>query len=1398
MGLLKPNQVLNKAYRQVAIETTDFDLFKNALRTLRDNIVDGQREHTQKEHLRNFLSETFYKPYYMAPEEDIDLAIRLDKTIKSNIGLLIEVKSTTNKGEMISNDNLNRKALQELLLYYLKERVNKKNNDIKYLIATNIHEFFIFDAHEFERKFYHNKQLRREFQDFVDGRKTSNKTDFFYTEIATTYIEEVKDSLEYTYFNLQDYQHLLDRTDGSASRKLIELYKIFSDTHLLKLSFQNDSNSLNRGFYTELLHIIGIEERKENNKTVIVRKAVERRDEASLLENTINQLDAEDCLRHINGSLYGNDYEERLFNVAMELCITWMNRILFLKLLEAQMLKYHNGDAIYKFLSITKIHDYDDLNTLFFQVLARDMGSRTHSIMRDFAYVPYLNSSLFEVTDLESKTIKINSLSQRTVLPVLASSVLRNKKRNLQVNALPTLQYLFAFLDAYNFASEGSEEVQEEAKTLINASVLGLIFEKINGHKDGSVFTPGFITMFMCREAITKTVLQKFNGYYGWNCTTRIELYNHIDNIVEANELINSLRLCDPAVGSGHFLVSALNELILLKYELGILVDATGKRIRKADYQLAIENDELIVTDTEGNLFAYNPLNAESRRMQETLFKEKRQIIENCLFGVDINPNSVKICRLRLWIELLKNAYYTAESNYTYLETLPNIDINIKCGNSLLHRFALTDSIQTVLRESSISISQYKEAVAKYKNAQSKSEKQDLETFITEIKSKLKTEINRRDARLVRLNKRRSELANLQAPQLFEPTKKEKKASDKRIADLKKEIATLENIFEEIRSNKIYLGAFEWRIEFPEVLDAEGNFLGFDCIIGNPPYIQLQSMGKSADVLECMGYITYARTGDIYCLFYELGMNLLTPNGFLCYITSNKWMRAGYGEALRGYFASKTNPIMLVDFAGIKIFDAITVEANILLSQKAANIFNTQACLVQDSNGLNNLSDFVQQQGVKCNFADSIPWVILSPIEQSIKQKIESVGIPLKDWNIQINYGIKTGFNDAFIISTEKRDEILANCQTEDERQKTAELIRPILRGRDIKRYGYDWAGQWLIYIPWHFPYQFDESITGASEKAEKAFKEQYPAVYNHMLYNNSSVSYAPEALAVCSFKPKPKGGEKLEVRLPDALGQDLLSRFHAQDQAVSEERFEDYFKGVAIVPDLAGSESLLTFTVADSSAALVLHYHLSDELSTEKELWFFPNTDTQFNHIDHDRSGTDMAGYPMKGVEIPSAELGNRGVLFGGLGWYTRLEFPYLNNLMQQGTQVEIESALLKIYPEQGTYSDYNTLPDSLYLYIADENNVVTDAVTDYLGSEVQRGTLSEDNTFNENTYYYFDVTQFMQEELGAFGMYKHNLQLVFNSDDYTGTFKNLTFNDQGGRNPVTLQLIYKVYESY
>ena len=1140
MGQLKPNQILNKAYRQVAIETEDFNHFKDALRILLHTVSDGQREETQKEHLRNFLSDTFYKPYYMAPEEDIDLAVRLDKTSKSNIGLLIEVKSTTNKNEMISVGNLNRKALQELLLYYLRERISKKNTDIKYLIATNVYEYFIFDAQEFEQKFYQNKKLKKEFQDFEDGRKTSRKTDFFYSEIASSFIEEVADSLNYTHFDIRSYAKYLG--DNTTSKKLIELYKIFSDVHLLKLPFQNDSNSLNKKFYTELLHILGIEEKKENNKIVIVRKALGRRNEASLLENTINQLDAEDCLRKVpNIAAYGGTQEERLFNVAMELCITWINRILFLKLLEAQMLKYHNGEQCYKFLSVKKIRDFDDLNTLFFQVLARNVHQRTASILKDFEYVPYLNSSLFEVTELESNTIKINSLSQRSELPLFTNSVLINRKNKYQFSSLPTLNYLFAFLDAYNFASEGSEEVQEEAKTLINASVLGLIFEKINGHKDGSVFTPGFITMYMCREAVTNTVLTKFNSFYNWHCKSVADLYNKIDDIPKANQLINSITICDPAVGSGHFLVSALNELIRLKYELGILVDSEGKRIRKSDYTFSIENDELIVTDADNNLFAYNPLNEESRRIQETLFKEKKIIIENCLFGVDINPNSVKICRLRLWIELLKNAYYTAESDYKQLETLPNIDINIKCGNSLLHRFDLTDSIKSVLKETGISISQYRNAVSKYKNAQDKAEKWELDSMIAEIKSKLTTEIGAKDPKKLRLNKRKAELVNLLSPQLFEMSKKEQKDWQKRVDAIKKEIAELESYFEEINSNKIYLGAFEWRIEFPEVLDADGNFIGFDCIIGNPPYVQLQSMGTDADVLERMKYKTYVRTGDIYCLFYEHGMNLLKSNGCLCYITSNKWMRAGYGKELRQYFVTETNPVLLIDFAGVKIFDAATVETNILIAKKENSTQKTLACIISNTDDLNKLSVLVQQQAVECNFASSDSWVILSPIEQSIKRKIDTIGTPLKDWNINIYRGVLTGYNDAFIISTEKKNEILANCQTEDERARTAELIRPILRGRDIKRYSYDWANLWLI-----------NTHNGIKGKIPRIQIEDYPAIKAHLdqywekISTRADKGDTPYNLRNCAYMKEFNKQQIVWIELSDnpkfALTQNMIS----------------------------------------------------------------------------------------------------------------------------------------------------------------------------------------------------------------------------------------------------------------
>ena len=376
--------------------------------------------------------------------------------------------------------------------------------------------------------------------------------------------------------------------------------------------------------------------------------------------------------------------------------------------------------------------------------------------------------------------IRINSLDDGLMIKVANGTVLKNDKGKKREGEMPTLQYLLEFLDAYDFSSEGTEEIQEENKSLINASVLGLIFEKINGYKDGSYFTPGFITMYMCRETIRRAIVQKFNERYKIDCDTLDDLKNFVTRkfktkeILEFNKLINELTICDPAVGSGHFLVSALNEIITIKSELGILADREGRLLR--GFSAEVVNDELIVSNPEEEFFEYKLGNQESQRVQEALFHEKESIIENCLFGVDINPNSVKICRLRLWIELLKSAYYTAESNYTELETLPNIDINIKQGNSLISRFSLDEDLSKALKSIKYSIDDYRTFVNHYKNATDKEEKRGFETLINQIKTDFRTEIGKRDPKIIRKNKLGGELFNLlNQVQAFEPTEKEKK-----------------------------------------------------------------------------------------------------------------------------------------------------------------------------------------------------------------------------------------------------------------------------------------------------------------------------------------------------------------------------------------------------------------------------------------------------------------------------------------------------------------------------------------------------------------------------------------------------------------------------------------------
>ncbi len=410
MKLIKqaPKKALNKAFLKVKPNRTEIEGFKTNLIQLLDRTNDIESEEFHKNLVIDFLKKTWYDPnHFINTKGRNDLVIHNGNTAKSSVGVIIEAKKPTNKTEMIKSftegdspnhmiSKLNTKAFQELVLYYLRERITHKNLEVKHLVATNINEWFIFDATVFDRLFAQNNNLVKQFNDFEGGRLADTKTDFFYKQIAEPFIANITAEIEFTYFNIQDYQKPLRNVDKADDKVLIALFKLLSPEHLLKLPFTNDSNSLDKRFYSELLHIIGLTETREGSKKLIERNKPGQRHSGTILEDAIIQLDSLDKLSRLEKpGQFGVTQQERLFNVALELSITWINRILFLKLLEAQLITYHKGDKSYSFLNPDKIKNYDDLNSLFFQVLARRYNERNEDVKKVFEKVPYLNSSLF-------------------------------------------------------------------------------------------------------------------------------------------------------------------------------------------------------------------------------------------------------------------------------------------------------------------------------------------------------------------------------------------------------------------------------------------------------------------------------------------------------------------------------------------------------------------------------------------------------------------------------------------------------------------------------------------------------------------------------------------------------------------------------------------------------------------------------------------------------------------------------------------------------------------------------------------------------------------------------------------------------------------------------------------
>ncbi|EII8923292.1 Eco57I restriction-modification methylase domain-containing protein [Campylobacter jejuni] len=909
--LLNEKDFFNPYYRKKQIMQNEFDIFNKALMQYLERLESSQSENEDylvANALSPFLTMLNFKTHIKTKQKgksEIDLSISKDEFSK-DLEVLIEAKKPNSK-EFITHTKVNSKALHETILYYFRNR--EYSFSLKFIIITDFYKFYIFKISEFEELFYKNPSFKKLFEEFCNPNSLfKGNTEEFYKEVAKL-IENSKENLKGF---LIDLTFLKDK-QKSNFKKLASIYKTFHRDFLLSEFNPNDANSLNNAFYKELLYILGLCESKQNSK-LIIAKSEESKEEQGTFYTAIN-----------------SKLKEENFETILKLLILWLNRILFLKLIESNLVRF-NDDKNLKFLNFKKIPDFDKLSELFFEVLAKEKSTRKKS---EFAYLPYLNSSLFEKQSIEN-TLEISSLSNDLKLFYYKNTVLKDDKCKAKKGQVGLLEYLFEFLDSFDFGSDDEQSEILSQKELISSSVLGNVFEKLNGYKEGSFYTPSFITSYMCKESITKVVLDKFNAQFDLDAKDISELRKSLrkEDKKAQKELLNSIKICDPAVGSGHFLVSALNVMLSIYDELNLFDE---------EFYLEVQNDEILITGRKGEFIEYKrPKTPKDKAhlIQQELFHTKKDIIENNLFGVDINPNSCEITKLRLWIELLKHSFYQSfdDENYHDLKTLPNIDINIKCGNSLVSYFETGKSLSHYpnIKER---MGKYKRIVKDYKegfytdkshiNQEIKNLKISFKNFC--FADKFKKEMKGFNDKCEKYSKKYGNFlavddenlkffvsANLT---LFDFDEKE---ATKEFANLKKEY---DNIFN-LESNH----PFEWRFEFPEILDDDGNFKGFDLIIGNPPYI------KENDNKELFANTkklrTYQGKMDIWYHFVGRGFDILKNNGYLAFIATNNWVTNSGAKKLRNIVLEESQILSFVDFSSFMVFDSASIQTMIMQFQK--------------------------------------------------------------------------------------------------------------------------------------------------------------------------------------------------------------------------------------------------------------------------------------------------------------------------------------------------------------------------------------------------------------------------------------------------------------------------------
>ncbi|HEF1038940.1 TPA: Eco57I restriction-modification methylase domain-containing protein [Campylobacter coli] len=917
-------EFLNPYYRKKPILEAELNEFIKALKDYKTSL-ENNLKNNEDSLVANALSKFFENLHFECEiksihkgNSGIDLALKKDKQIQ----VIIEAKLPHSK-EFFSQSKPNCKALHECILYYLRER-KALNSSLKHIIITDFYRFYIFKADLFEELFNKNKYFKEAFENFESKNSLfKGNTDEFYKECekllsSEKYLDSItrKDlfdepSLKGVFIDLKP---ILEQEKPSFS-KLKPVFKIFHKDFLLSEFNPNDANSLNNAFYKELLYILGLCESKQNSK-LIIAKSQESEEEQGTFYTAIN-----------------SKLKEENFETILKLLILWLNRILFLKLIESNLVRF-NDDKNLKFLNFKKIPDFDKLSELFFEILAKERSTRKKS---EFAYLPYLNSSLFEKQSIEN-TLEISNLNNDLKLNYYKNTVLKDDKCKTKKGQVGLLEYLFEFLDSFDFGSDDEQSEILSQKELISSSVLGNVFEKLNGYKEGSFYTPSFITSYMCKESITKVVLDKFNTQFDLDAKDISELRKSLrkEDKKAQKELLNSIKICDPAVGSGHFLVSALNVMLSIYDELNLFDE---------EFYLEVQNDEILITGRKGEFIEYKRPSTpkdKAHLIQQELFHTKKDIIENNLFGVDINPNSCEITKLRLWIELLKHSFYQSfdDENYHDLKTLPNIDINIKCGNSLVSYFETGKSlshypnIKERMSKYKRIVKDYKEGFYTDKNLIAKEIKNLQESFKNFcLKDKFNKEIKQLTNGANEYSKKYGDFLadehhdekfkSFFSKNMFEFSFDEKVAI-KEFANLKKEY---DNIFN-LESNH----PFEWRFEFPEILDDDGNFKGFDLIIGNPPYIKENDNKELFTNTKKLR--TYQGKMDIWYHFVGRGFDILKNNGYLAFIATNNWVTNSGAKKLRNIVLEESQILSLVDFSSFMVFDSASIQTMIMQFQK--------------------------------------------------------------------------------------------------------------------------------------------------------------------------------------------------------------------------------------------------------------------------------------------------------------------------------------------------------------------------------------------------------------------------------------------------------------------------------